>query len=172
MWNSENMEPSGHMSLTYFLFLCILTGVATIIHQVMASDYFSKSKACTRSFITPCHAKRLASWWHSHCWQWVCQIALVPSFSESLKHHGMPCTLLWSYAASVCWHHQIPGDEMAPCVGKVPALIPSLSCSGDGDMETAWWHAKAKLSLHCCPLLGTMSLQDYLSGTLSILRSR
>lgn len=62
--------------------------------------------------------------------------------------------------------------------GESPALIPSLSCSGDGDMETAWWHAngmvtcKSETWFHCCPLLGTMSLQDYLSGTLSILRSR
>lgn len=79
MWNSS-MKPSGHMGLKsyfyvflFFLFLCILTGVATITHQViMASDY-QNQKACKSSFIKPCHARRLVSWWHIHCWQWVCQ---------------------------------------------------------------------------------------------------
>lgn len=53
---------------SYFLFLCILTGMATTIHQiVVASDNQVKGT------IKPCRTTKLVSWWHIHCWQWVCQ---------------------------------------------------------------------------------------------------
>lgn len=139
------MEPNGHRGLEsycfgvfffvvcFFLFLCILTGVAATIRQViMASDYLPPAEgmhACTPSPIPPCHAGRLVS------------LAPPPRravrapgllsakwCSESLKHRGgdRRCA-----ARSLRDIVKYPVTNMVPRVGESPAPIPSpMSCSG------------------------------------------
>lgn len=69
MWNS-GMEPSKlWVWIHTLLFLCILTGIATTIHQIVMVS-------CNQSQRHPLsHAEpqKMVSWWHIHCWQWMCQ---------------------------------------------------------------------------------------------------
>lgn len=116
----------------FFWFLCILTGVATTIHQViMASDFLPPSEGMHAH---PCsfHRAMPGDWFPgassaegSEC----AGIASAKWCSESLKHQGGESCATRSLIDII--KYQV--TKMVPRVGESPALIPSLmSCSG-------WW---------------------------------
>ena len=132
------MEPSGHLGLKsyfFFFFLCILTGVATVIHQVIvASDHLPKSKGM--------HAHR-----HSvSCatpgdWFLVTPPLMVMSAPELLVpscaqkgRSTLVCQALFGgrVLLRLYRHHQISGDKMVPCVG-------AKSCFDSLVTELLWW---------------------------------
>lgn len=135
---------------SYFFFLCILTGVAAMIHQVtVASDLLPKSKGV-----------------HAHCRSvsrampgvWFpgdtsvdgdeCTRVLSAKLcSESPKHLGVSCTLWWEhfYSESIdIVKYQV--TKWCHVWGQSPALIPTLaSCSGGGNMQTVGGSGQMRL---------------------------
>lgn len=154
MWNSS-MEPSGHMSLTYFFFVPLYSywgcnnnsssnhgqwlffkikrhAYAHSLRRAMPRDWLpgdiaTAGNECARITSAKFIRKPEAPWYALH----TCESCATQSLLTS---------------SSTSWWNG------ATC-GESPALIPSLSCSGDGDMQTAWWHAKAKLGFIVVPCL-------------------
>lgn len=137
VWNPVDIWVWNHTCL----FLYVLTGVATVIHQViMASDYLPKSKG------VPAHPHSLScampgDWFPSDTSIDGNEGARITS-AKLLKKPDAPWCVMHTFVKAallrVYWNIiKLSGVKMVPCVGESPALRPSLlSCTGGGNMQS------------------------------------
>lgn len=137
MWNSS-MEPSGHMGLKsyfFFWFLCILTvGCNSNSSSNHGQWLLTKIKryACTSSLMKPCHARRLVSRWHIHCWQWVCQ-----NYQCQVAQKARSTMVCHAHSCESCCAQSL--SDIKYQVTKWCHVWKEKSCFGSPVVELLWW---------------------------------
>lgn len=123
MWNSS-MEPSGHMGLTYFFVpLYSNWGCNNNSSSNHGQWLFIKIKRHPHSL----SRAKPGDWFPGDTASAGNECTGITN-AKLLRKPEAPWCVIHTFVKAallrVCWHHQISGDKMVPCVGKVLLWFP------------------------------------------------
>ena len=163
MWNSS-MEPSGHMSLTYFFFVPLYSYWGCNNNSSSNHGQWLFFKIKRHAYAHSLSRAIPRDWLPGDIAAAGNECARSPS-AKFLRKPEAPWYALHTFVKAVllrvCWHHQVSVYEMVPHVGKVLlwfslwAALVMVTCKLHGDMQKqnlvsllslAWNHESPRLS--------------------------